>query len=86
MAGTIKDIISKIPVGYSEAMFKNRKYSIEKTVHNNGKSLKVFARELGGIDFVSFNSYELSGGDKLCPCEMPEEKVLDFLKNYKPIS
>ncbi len=77
--------ISKIPEGYSEVVYKTRKYSVSKTIFNNGKSLKVYAEELGGTDFISFNYYGTITKNPLKPCEMPEHKVLDFLKNYKTI-
>jgi len=77
--------ISKLPEGYSEVVYKTRKYSVSKTIFNKGKSLKVYAEELGGSDFISFNYYRTLTSNPLKPCEMPEHKVLDFLKNYKTI-
>jgi hypothetical protein len=37
---------------------------------------------LGGTDFISFNFYLTNAGENFKPCEMPEEKVLEFLNNY----
>lgn len=81
----LKKLILNIPLGYSEVIYKNRKYGVTRTDFNNGKSLKVFAEELGGTDFISFNYYITSQNDLLKPCEMPSEKVLDFLKNISII-
>jgi hypothetical protein len=68
-----------IPLGYSEGLYRGRRYGMQKTLHAGGKGLKFFARELGGTDFVSLNLYQLALGDLLKPCEMPEAKVRDFI-------
>lgn len=81
---TLHDIILNIPIGYSQVCYNNRKYSITRTDFNEGKSLKVFAEELGGTDFISFNYYITSKEAYLKPCEMPERKVLDFLLKSVP--
>jgi hypothetical protein len=71
--------IALIPEGYSEGLFQGRRYRIEKTTHAGGRSLKLFARELGGTDVISLNLYHLAAGDMLKPCEMPEAKVREFV-------
>lgn len=75
--------IQQIPLGYSEVVYQNKKYSLTRRNFNDGKSTKVFAQELGGKDFISFNWYWTAKGEQLKPCEMPTQKVLDFLKNYQ---
>lgn len=75
--------IQQIPLGYSEVVYQNKKYSLTRRNFNDGKSIKVFAQELGGKDFISFNWYLTEKGEQLKPCEMPTQKVLDFLKNYQ---
>ncbi len=76
------DKISKIPLGVSEIWLNDKKYLVTRKDFNKGKSTKVFAQELGGKDFVSFNFYLTSQGAQLKPCEMPEQKVLDFINLY----
>ncbi|SDB65608.1 peptide-methionine (S)-S-oxide reductase [Flavobacteriaceae bacterium MAR_2010_188] len=71
------------PIGYSEVSFQNKKYSVTKKEFNMGKSLKVFAQELSGKDFISFNLYLLEKGIQLKPCEMPKEKVLEFINGFQ---
>ncbi|MGK0363502.1 MAG: hypothetical protein ACI85O_000547 [Saprospiraceae bacterium] len=78
----MKKLINKIPLGYSEVFYQSKKYSLTRRDFNQGKSTKVFAKELGGTDFISFNFYLTEGGENFKPCEMPEEKVLAFLKNF----
>lgn len=77
--------IQPIPKGYSEALYHQKKYGITRTDFNTGKSIKVFAKELGGNDFISMNYYITRTSERLNPCEMPSEKVIDFLLNYSLI-
>ncbi|GLS88762.1 hypothetical protein GCM10010873_37360 [Cypionkella aquatica] len=68
-----------IPEGYSEGLYHGRRWRMEKTTHAAGRSVKFYARDLGGTDFVSLNLYHLASGDVLKPCEMAEAKVRDFI-------
>jgi len=79
----IKNIIDELPIGFSEVIYANKKYGVTKTDFNNGKSVKVFAEELGGNNFISFNFYVTSNNKTLLPCEMSKEKVMHFLKNLE---
>ncbi len=79
----LKTLISRVPEGYSEGSFNDRKYGITRTNFNAGKSLKIYAEELGGTDFISLNYYRMRNGDLLKPCEMPEEKIIAFLTHVK---
>jgi hypothetical protein len=79
------DFIHKLPVGYSEVLYAGRKYGLTRTDFNNGMSIKVYAEELGGTNFISLNYYITSSKELLKPCEMPEEKVIHFLKNLQVI-
>ncbi|WP_273569030.1 peptide methionine sulfoxide reductase [Maribacter halichondriae] len=72
-----------LPIGYSKVLYRNKKYGVTRTDFNSGKSIKLFAEELGGNDFISLNYYLTETAESLKPCEMPEEKVIDFLKGYK---
>ena len=74
------EFINRIPLGYSVGIYKDKKYGITKSIFNNGKSIKVYAEELGGNDFISLNYYITDKKEWLKPCEMPEQKVIDFLK------
>ena len=76
--------LNKIKEGYSEGSYNTKRYGITKTIYNNGKSIKLYAEELGGNDFISLNYYITQNKQLLKPCEMPELKVIDFLKNVEP--
>lgn len=75
--------IDQIPLGYSEVVYNHKKYGLTKSEFNKGNSIKIYAEELGGNDFISLNYYKTTSNDLLKPCEMPEEKVVHFLKNIK---
>lgn len=79
------EIILSLPAGAAEVVYEGRKYLLTKEVYNGGKSLKIFARELGGNDFISLNYYITTDKEILRPCEMREEKVVDFILGMKII-
>ncbi len=74
-----------LPVGYTEVRYMERRYSVIKTEFNSGKSIKIYAEELGGNDFVSLNFYLTSQKEVLKPCEMPKHKVISFLNGFEPL-
>jgi len=77
--------MANVPVGYGEGMFLGKRYGTTATVSKDGKRRKLFARELGGNDIISFNLYILDGGNpRLKPCEMSSDKVIDFVLGYEP--
>jgi len=75
--------IHLIPKGYSEVLYQQKKYGITRTDFNSGKSIKVFAKELGGNNFISMNYYITRTSERLKPCEMPNQKVIHFMKNIE---
>ena len=77
------EIINSIQEGFSIGTYKGEKYSILKNTFNAGKSFKIFAKSLSGNDYISLNYYVTSTKEWLKPCEMPEQKVVDFLMNVQ---
>ncbi len=77
--------LNDLPKGYTTLLYKGKKYGVIRTDFNDGKSIKVYAEELGGNHFISFNYYKTTQTSVLKPCEMPEEAVIHFLENYKII-
>ena len=73
--------ILALPEGYVRGAYGERSYGIITETFAAGRSRKVLARELGGPDLISCNLYLTSRGPLLKPCEMPIEKVQDFLLN-----
>ena len=82
---SLLDHINKLPEGYSEGIFNNAKYGITKSIFNNGKSYKIYAEELQATNFISLNYYVTDKQELLKPCEMPEQKVIEFLKKKSNI-
>ncbi len=77
--------IARFPEGYSEGLYQGRRYRIEKTTHTAGRSVKLYARDLGGTDVISLNLYHLGSGDIAKPCEMPLAKVQAFVLGVTPL-
>ena len=84
MTAPFRSALDQIPEGYSEGLYQGRRYGVQKSSHAGGRSLKLFARDLGGTDFISLNLYHLGSGDLLKPCEMLEAKVRDFVLAVVP--
>jgi len=82
----LKELIDQVAEGSSSGAYRGRKYALSKTTFNGGRSCKIYAEELGGRDFISLNFYRTRRGDRIKPCEMPEEKVVDFLREVDLIS
>lgn len=78
-------IVEQIPLGSNEVKFQNVKYILSKELLQDGKIIKIFADELGGNDFISFNMYKIKSGWSLKPCEMPAEKVVNFIDGFEII-
>jgi hypothetical protein len=78
------DKLLLIPEGFSTGVYRGQKYKIIHTVENNGRVEKLFGKNLRGEDHISFNLYRLASGQILLkPCEMPAEKVQDFVAHVE---
>ncbi|WP_339706917.1 peptide methionine sulfoxide reductase [uncultured Kriegella sp.] len=75
--------IKALSIGYSEVVYQGQRYGVTRTDFNEGKSHKIYAEELGGTNFISLNYYVTSSSQKMKPCEMPMQKVIDFLNEYQ---
>ncbi|MEL7149491.1 MAG: hypothetical protein AAFX07_14720 [Pseudomonadota bacterium] len=74
-----------LPIGGYGGTYNGKRYRLNKTIMATGRSQKLEAEELGGNDYISFNLYRLASGESLLkPCEMPAEKVIDFVRNVVP--
>ena len=77
-------LLNALPVGTTTGRANDKRYVTTRSLFNAGKSTKLVAEELGGTDYISLNFYVLSSGARLYPCEMPAQKVIDFLRSYQP--
>jgi hypothetical protein len=77
-------LFARVPEGWSQVEYAGRGWAVTRTVHADGRSQSILAEELGGTGLVSANLYRLEDHDLLKPCEMPEAKVLAFLRGLTP--
>jgi peptide-methionine (S)-S-oxide reductase len=78
-----QDFYSKIALiesGSTKVMFQKKRYILSKEILQSGKVIKVYAEELGGNNFISFNMYKLKNGWELKPCKMLVEKSCKFYR------
>jgi len=75
--------LQSLPNGANDVFYNNRRYLLIKETLLKGKLLKLYAHELGGNDVVSGNYYPSIKTGTLKPCEMSDEKVIDFVLNLR---
>jgi len=68
-----------LPIGATHVIYNKHKYLLIKKTLLKGKLLKIYAERLDQIDVVSGNYYPTLKGGMLKPCEMSDEKVIDFV-------
>ncbi|HEY1135254.1 MAG TPA: peptide methionine sulfoxide reductase [Nocardioides sp.] len=80
----VADLVGRLPRGSSEVRYAGGRWAVTVTERAGGRSLAVWAEQLGGRAYVSANVYLVGGGEAFRPCEMPAERVLDFLHGWEP--
>ena len=70
-----------LPNGANSVLYNGKRYLLRKETLLDGKLIKVYAEELGNKDIVSGNYYPTMKNGMLKPCEMSDEKVIDFVLN-----
>ncbi len=81
-----KDFHDKLLVignGSYDVLYQEKRYLLTKETQLNSKLIKLYAQELGGNNFISLNYYPYIKNGLLKPCEMPEEKVIEFVLNMR---
>lgn len=81
-SATLSDLVERVPEGWTRVVYRGRPYGLSRSTHAGGRSISVWAEELGGRDVISANVYRTSRADLLRACEMPEAKVLAFLRAW----
>ena len=83
---TFRDRLAQLPSGAWPGRFCARVYDVVINRPLPG-IVKLFARERGGNDIVSFNHYTTeASGPLLKPCEMSSAKVIDFVLGVEPLA
>lgn len=81
---TLGELVDRVPEGWTPVTYRGRAYGLSRTSRAGGGAVALLAEELGGRDLVSANVYRTDGSDELRACEMPDAKVLDFLRGWQP--
>lgn len=79
----LAQLVDRVPEGWTMVVFDGRSYALTRTTRVGGRSVTIFAEELGGTDVISANIFRTSGTDQLKACEMPDVKVLEFLRGWE---
>lgn len=77
------DTLLKLDDGSYDVIYENKRYLLSKQTELKGKLIKLYAKELGNNDFISLNYYTEIDNGLLKPCEMPVQKVIDFVLHLK---
>lgn len=77
-------LVDRVPEGWTAVTYRGRPWGLRRTSRARGRSVAIYAEELGGADVVSTNVYRTRTGDVLKPCEMPAATVLAFLDGWQP--
>ena len=83
-SASLADLVERVPEGWTRVAYRGRHYGLSRTTRVAGRSISVSAVELGGRDLISANVYRTLDADLLRACEMPDEKVLAFLRGWTP--
>lgn len=78
--------IIQLDDGAYDVIAYEKRYLLRKETQLKGKLIKLYAEELGGNDFISLNYYPQLQNGLLKPCEMPQEKVIQFVLELQSCS
>ncbi len=77
-------LVAAVPEGWTRVRYGGRPYGLTRRTWAGGRSINLLAEELGGTDLVSANIHRTKTAHHLRACEMPQAKVLDFLRGWEP--
>ena len=80
---SLSALIERVPEGWTRVTYDGRPYGLSRTTRVDGRVVTITAEELGGSDLVSANVYRTSAADHLRACEMPDAKVIAFLRGWR---
>jgi hypothetical protein len=83
-SASLSALAERVPEGWTRVIYNGRTYGLARTTRAGGRSITIFAEELGGTDLISANVYRTAAADHLRACEMPTAKVLAFLRGWTP--
>lgn len=68
-----------LPNGANDVVYQEKRYLLRKETLLEGKLIKLYAEDLSSSDIVSGNYYSTMKNGLLKPCEISDEKVIDFV-------
>jgi peptide-methionine (S)-S-oxide reductase len=75
----------RLPNGANDILYKGKRHLLRKETLLHNRLIKIYAEELGGNNIISGNYYPTIKNGTLKPCEMSNEKVIDFVLNIQII-
>jgi peptide-methionine (S)-S-oxide reductase len=73
-------LIAAIPEGWSRARIDGATWGLTRTTRAGGKVVSIDAERLGSADGLGANVWLTTRGPVLRPCEVAEDRVLEFLR------
>ena len=74
-------LIRAIPEGWTRVQIAGQAWGITRTTRAGGKTISFDAERLGDKKQLGANVWTTSDGLVLRPCEVPEEKVMQVLRD-----
>jgi len=74
-----------LPDGANSVRYNDQRYLLRKETLLEGKLIKLYAEDLASNNIVSGNYYPTMKNGLLKPCEMSDEKVIDFVLHAQVI-
>ena len=78
--------LSALPDGANFLFYQKKRYLLRKETLLDNKLIKIYASQLGGNNIISGNYYPTLKEGMLKPCEISDQKVIDFVLHAKPIN
>ncbi|MET1053540.1 MAG: peptide methionine sulfoxide reductase [Mycetocola sp.] len=74
-------LIRGIPEGWTRVHIADRDWGVTRTTRAGGKVMSFEADRLGDSEHFGANVWNTSEGSVLRPCEVPADKVMQFLRD-----
>jgi peptide-methionine (S)-S-oxide reductase len=76
----LEALIAAIPEGWSRAQIEGHGWAVTRVTRAGGRVISLDAERLDAAEQLGANVWLTSEGAVLRPCEVPEERVLWFLR------
>lgn len=83
-ADDLDALIDAIPEGWSRLRIGDQSWAVTRTTRAEGGVISVDADRLGDGERFGANIWRTAQGTVLRPCEVPAEKVMQFLRAAAP--